>query len=292
MRLRLLVRILQGLVLLAWFAVTGPADAQAVRGAEDGYFFSSDGVRLHYLEAGGMHAHTILLVPGWTTPGWIFATQIRAFSAHYRVIAFDPRGQGTSELARTGYGPARRGQDIGELIAQLGPDPVLLVAWSLGVLDTLAYVHRDSDRHLAGLVLVDNSIGEEPAPVVVDHFASRLPYELRMTRFVRGMFHTRQSEAYLETLTEAMLRTPEFAANELLAYPLPRSYWREAVYSTSKPLLYAIRPIWEGQAENLARRDPQAEIAVFPRAGHALFVDDAGRFDALVEDFIRRRIWP
>ncbi|MCL2429026.1 MAG: alpha/beta hydrolase [Alphaproteobacteria bacterium] len=291
MRPRLLIRILSGL-LLALSAIARPAAAQPVSGAEDRFFLTSDGVRLHYLEAGRAHAHTILLVPGWTTPGWIFTPQIRAFSARYRVIALDPRGQGASELARSGYGPARRGQDIGELIDRLGPAPVLLVGWSLGVLDTLAYVHADGDGRLAGLVLVDNSIGEEPAPAIAEHFRPHLPYELRMSRFVRGMFRTRQSEAYLETLTEAMLRTPESVASALLAYPLPRSYWREAVYSTSKPLLYAIRPIWEGQAENLARRDPAAEIAVFPGAGHALFVDDAGRFDAVVEDFIERRIWP
>ena len=47
----------------------------------------------------------------------------------------------------------------------LGPRPVLLVGWSLGVLDALAYVHTHGDAALAGLVLVDNSVGEEPAPV-------------------------------------------------------------------------------------------------------------------------------
>ena len=38
--------------------------------------------------------------------------------------------------------------------------------------------------------------------------------------------------------------------------------------------------------------DPQAQTAMFPDAGHALFVDDASRFDALLEDFIERRVSP
>ena len=42
--------------------------------------------------------------------------------------------------------------------------PVLLVGWSLGVLDALAYLHAHGDAAVAGLVLVDNSIGEEPPP--------------------------------------------------------------------------------------------------------------------------------
>ena len=45
--------------------------------------------------------------------------------------------------------------------------PVVVVGWSLGVLDTLAYVHTHGDALIAGLVLVDNSVGEEPAPVPV-----------------------------------------------------------------------------------------------------------------------------
>lgn len=290
------LRTLFALLFCALLASLRGAAAQPALLAQSRYLTTSDGVQLHYLEAGPQGAHTILLVPGWTMPGWIFAPQISDFSAHYHVVAFDPRGQGDSEVARTGYEPGRRGQDIGELIARLGPEPVLLLGWSLGVLDSLAYIHEAGDRRIAGLVLVDNSVGEEPAPSdiphVRPHHGPRLPYELRMSRFVRSMFRKPQSEAYLETLTGATLRMPEYAASALLAYPVPRTYWREAVYSTAKPVLYAVRPLWEAQAENLARRHPAAEIAVFPDAGHALFIDDALRFDALMEDFIRRRIWP
>ncbi len=31
---------------------------------------------------------------------------------------------------------------------------------------------------------------------------------------------------------------------------------------------------------------------MFATAGHALFVDEPDRFDAVVEDFINRRVWP
>jgi len=73
---------------------------------------------------------------------------------------------------------------------------------------------------------------------------------------------------------------------------VPRSYWKEAVYSTTKPVLYIVRPGLAAQAHNLALHHPAAEIAVFNDAGHALFVDEADRFNALVADFAQRRIWP
>ncbi len=262
--------------------------------ASDRSFFTSDGVRLHYIEAG--QGHTLVLIPGWTMPAWIWDAQIADFSRHFRVIAFDPRGQGESEAASAGYEPQRRGQDIAELIRQLGPAPVLLVGWSLGVLDALAYVHADGDAHLAGLVLVDNSVGEDPPPALPRHTiaaSSRLlSRETRMRLFVRGMFARPQPAPWLDRLTEACLRTPQDAATALLNYPVPRSFWKEAVYATDRPVLYVVTPRFAGQADSLRRHHPSAEAVVMPRVGHALFVDDPVRFDALLGDFIRRRVWP
>jgi len=260
--------------------------------AEDRYFTTSDGVRLHYLEAG--HGQTIVFVPGWTMPAWIFTPQMETFARRYHVVAFDPRGQGDSAVAPDGYEPGRRGQDIAELISHLGPAPVLLVGWSLGVLDSLAYVHEHGDARIAGLVLIDNSVGEDPPPVPPKHPPHPLkkpPREASMHDFVRAMFARPQPAAYLDRLTEACLRTPAPAAKALLSYPVPRTYWKEAVYSTAKPVLYVVRPRFEAQASNLAAHDPAAESVVWRDVGHALFVDNPEKFDALLQDFIRRRVW-
>ncbi len=282
------------IVLLALLLGTSACNAAALE--RDRYFVASDGTHLHYSEAGTSFSHTIIFVPGWTMPAWIFEPQIQALGRSYHVVAFDPRGQGGSDVPSTGYEPIRRGKDIGELIAQLGRDRVVLVAWSLGVLDTLAYVHTAGDAHLAGLVLVDNSVGEDPPPPVVPHPPGPArpppPHDERMRRFVAGMFRTQRGQAYLDRLTRATLRTPEYAAKALLAYPYPRTYWREAVYATDRPLLYIVRPRWVPQAETLVRNRPGTESEIFTDAGHALFVDEAARFNTIVDRFIHRRIWP
>jgi microsomal epoxide hydrolase len=280
--------LLWSLLLLA--AVPAAADS----GVRSRFFTSSDGVRLHFLEAGPPTAHTLVLVPGWTMPAWIFDPQLAALSAKYHVVAFDPRGQGDSDVAPSGYEPVRRGQDIAELIDKLGPQPVAVLGWSLGVLDTLAYVHTHGDARIAALILVDNSIGENPAPVPHPPAPRRapVPREVAVRRFVTSMFRQRPSEEYIDELTEASLRTPPAASAALLSYPVPRTYWREAVYSTSKPILYAVRPAFAAQADNLERNDPAAETVVFENAGHAMFVDDPAGFDAMVSGFLHRRVWP
>lgn len=279
---------------LAVLALVGVHPAAAQDAVQSRYFLTSDGVRLHYLEAGPATGHTIVFIPGWTMPAWIWQPQIRAFAPHYHVVAFDPRGQGDSAAPSWGYEPARRSQDIAELVSGLAPVPVLLVGWSLGVLDTLAYVRAHGDLMVAGLVLVDNSVGEDPAPPPrLHHPRPVMPHAIAMHRFVAGMFLHKPSESYLDRLTEATLHTPEAASRALLAYPVPRTYWRDAIYSTEKPVLYVVRPGWLAeQATNLAHNRPGTQIAVFPGAGHALFVDDAARFNALLAGFITRTVWP
>jgi non-heme chloroperoxidase len=285
--MRLLVLVAASL----WLCLGSHALAQG----RDRFFVTSDGVRLHYLESGPPTARTLVFVPGWTMPAWIWVAQIQAFSNRYHVIAFDPRGQGESGVPASGYEPVRRGQDISELLTQLGAGRVVVVAWSLGVLDTLAAIHIGGDRMIAGLVLVDNSVGEEPAPVF--HPAPRRKgpppsRDVAMRQFVKAMFARPQPDFFLEKLTETCLRTPEYASRALLSYPVPRSYWREAVYATQVPLLYMVRPRWVEQGQNLLRNRPNTELDVFTDAGHALFIDDAARFDRDLDSFLRRRVWP
>lgn len=284
------------LILLLLSGVTAVAQPAAVpSGVTDHFFLSSDGVRLHYLEAGPPASHTLVFVPGWTMPAWIWTPQILAFSRHYHVIAFDPRGQGDSAIPRTGYEPVRRGRDIADLLRHVGARRVVIVAWSLGVLDTLACIHVAGDRDLAGLVLVDNSVGEEPPPVYHPLPPRRGPppnHAVAMRQFVRSMFRHAPPTPYLDRLTQATLRTPENASRLLLAYPEPRSYWKEALYSTKIPALYIVRPRWVAQGRNLVRNRPNTEMEVFENAGHALFVDESARFNSVTEQFLRTQIWP
>ncbi len=274
------------------------ASGDAVEAAESRSFITSDGARLHYLEAGPSDARTVVFVPGWTMPAWIFDRQIAALDDRFHVLALDPRGQGESEVTRFGYAHERRGRDIGELIEHAAAGPVVLVGWSLGVLDSLAYLADAGDDRIAGLVLIDNSIGEAPAPrpaAAPRSVAPRsepTPEERRAMRaaFVSGMFAHDPGADYRARLTAQALRMTVEDERRLLAYDVPRAYWRAAVHSTDRPVLYIVRPRWREQGENLIGTHADASMTVFENAGHALFVDEAERFNAVLIDFLDHRV--
>ena len=101
-------------------------DAATEVQARSGHFTTSDGVGLHYLEAGA--GSTLVFVPGWTMPAEVWEPQMRHFAATHHVVALDPRGHGRSEKPAHGYYPSRRGQDIGELLEHLGGEPAVIVS--------------------------------------------------------------------------------------------------------------------------------------------------------------------
>ncbi len=264
--------------------------APAAAAASSRVFRTSDGVRLHYLVAGS--GPTLAIIPGWCMPAWIFGPQLEALSGRFRVAVLDPRGQGRSDIPRSGYEPARRGRDVTEFVAELGEPRLVLAGWSLGVLDVLSSLNAAGDARLAGLLLIDNSIGEgDPPPPRSGNFFRNL--RTRRAETVRGfcasMFRTPREPAYLDALARDAQRMAVEDSIRLLSYPRPRAFWRETLYGTRRPILYAVRPNFRTQAELLAQRHPSAEVDIYDSAGHALFVDEAARFNAAADRFLRQR---
>ena len=266
------------------------------------WFHSSDGVRLHYLEAGAAHAAsggapTLVFVPGWTMPAWIWQAQIEHFAPRFRVLAFDPRGQGQSAIAKTGYDHVRRAADIAELLAAAGTGTnVVLVGWSLGVLEALQFVHDarqagTTTAPLRGLVLVDNSVGVGDPPAGDPSFFTRLRTKRRATvsGFVTAMFKRPREPRWLAELTNAALHTPLQASIDLLRQPRPREFWRDALLATREPMLYLYTPRFAQQGEIVRAHLPgNLETHLFAEAGHALFVDEAAAFNEILERFVLR----
>jgi non-heme chloroperoxidase len=272
-----------GLLLLM---MTTSSAAQPIRRS----FQTTDGVTLSFLEAGSEHGSeiNIVLVPGWLMPGRIWQNQINDFSRTYHTLALDPRGQGESQVASSGYTAERRATDLNELL--LKRSNVLLIGWSLGGIEALQYVHMFGADHLAGLVLVDSSVGEEPAPGSSGGFKDNLRRDRDKTlrEFMRAIFAKPRPEHELAELVRGAERLPVEDSLALLDYPFERAHWRNIVRRFQKPLLYAVTPQYEQQAANLKKNRPGTQVELFKKAGHALFVDEPQRFNAVIRKFAVR----
>jgi len=228
------------------------------------HFRTSDGVELHYLEAGS--GPTLVFVPGWTMPAEIWEHQILHFASTYRVVALDPRGQGRSEKPTYGYHPSRRALDIGELLGHLGSEPAILVGWSLGMQEVLVYAHEFGTEAIRAAVLVDHPI-EFNAEGLMSRFISLQVERVEWTRdFIKAIHRSPQSDEYLEAMTQAALSTPTNAAammiaNLILMGPTDLSPMLDAV---DRPLLFvASSQEWAvTAAEEVSEGWPEVKVAV------------------------------
>jgi microsomal epoxide hydrolase len=250
-------------------------------------FQTSDGVFLSVIESGVNEKArlAIALIPGWCMPTWLWQAQLDALSAHYPVTALDPRGQGESDVPDHGYNFERRATDIHEFLKPY--QNVLLVGWSLGALEVLEYVRRFGEDKLAGMVLVDSSVGELPVPPPGGTFLQSLREDRDkvLDGFVREMVAKPRPESEISALLQDVKRMSLDNSIALLSSGIPREHWKEIAHAFKKPLLYVVTPQFEAQARNLEKNRPGTRVEVFSDAGHALFADETERFNALILDF-------
>lgn len=259
------------------------------------YFQSSDGIKLHYLDAG--KGKTLIFIPGWTMPASIWEKQIIYFSKRYHVIAFDPRSQGLSEIATKGHNSERRARDIEELISHLDSDSVVVIGWSLGVCEVLSYMKLFGEKKVSGVVLVDNSIGEGPPGKGKGKGKNNLINMMKTDRFkatylfVKSMYKKQHDEEYYKYITYQAMKTPTKIAHDLLINLYPRDVWKETIDNLRLPLLYVVTSKFRSQANILKNIKPEAWTEVFDSAGHALFVDEEERFNTLLLKFLTEKVW-
>ncbi|MGB6803338.1 MAG: alpha/beta hydrolase, partial [Candidatus Sulfotelmatobacter sp.] len=186
---------------------------------KSGFIKTSDGVRIHYLEAG--RGRPIVFIPGWTMPAWIWQKQIDEFSKHYHVIAVDPRSQGESDKPNYGHMPETRSRDYKELVDQLGLKHPVLVGWSMACGELIKYVEQFGTDNVGGLVLVDGFLSDKPSPdmfIGISGWMNQLQEDRQKQAdgFVRSMYKKPQPEDYLKRVIDASIRVPADTAVVLI----------------------------------------------------------------------------
>jgi non-heme chloroperoxidase len=251
-----------------------------------------DGVRIRYLENGKGRGPTLLFVPGWMMTAEIWEQQMARFAPTHHVVAIDPRSQGQSSKTSEGLYPSARARDLKRVIDQLKLAPVVLVGWSMGVSEVALFVDQFGTEDVAGIVLVDQSLGGDPNPervlAVVQWLGEVQADRAKATAdFVRSMYKRPQPDAYFLKVTREALATPTSAAVALFVGSIASSSGA-ALEKIDKPTLivYASSAVSNPAYEQMQKRIAGSRLERFENAGHALFVDEADRFNTLLDEFL------
>ncbi len=138
----------------------------------DNYWWSNDGLRLHYRDyAGDPSRPPIICIPGLTRNARDFEGVAERLASEWRLICVDLRGRGESAYAKDPmtYVPLTYLQDMEALIRTLELGRFALFGTSLGGLVTMLLAMSDNSR-LAGALI--NDIGPVIEEQGIDHIRS------------------------------------------------------------------------------------------------------------------------
>jgi pimeloyl-ACP methyl ester carboxylesterase len=149
------------------------AGLRAARGLEvrEGFFTASDGVKIHYIEAG--RGSPVVLIHGYTGTAqgnWFSNGVAEALVKNHRVVAIDCRGHGKSEKPRdpAKYGP-QMATDVLELMDHLKIDKAHVHGYSMGGLIVTQLLATAPER------FVTASYGGSGVPEVEEKYKSEVP---------------------------------------------------------------------------------------------------------------------
>lgn len=267
---------------------------------------SSDGVQLAYVESGDPAGRPVVLVAGFKAAATSWHYQVKPLArAGFRVIAFDRRGHGRSEIGpKGGNTMARHGADIGELIEQLGLADVTLVGQSMGgnAIWALLSSGADAAANVGRIVIVDQTpkmlndddwaygFYDFDASNADTCFATGIPDPGRFPAKSKGLVRIARVLSALELPKGGK---PSFTGAELeLLHDHAMADWRPAVAAAAVPVLFvagAESEFWpSAHAAASAALNPLASSAVIERDGHAANIEQPAAFNRGLLAFLAR----
>jgi len=280
MKTRLVVALLSALTVSNLIAQTAKSD----------FFTTSDGIRIHYLDSGS--GRSVVLIPGWTMPAWIWQKQIDELSKKYRVITVDPRSQGESDKPTFGHLLETRSRDYKELVDHLALKQPVLVGWSMACAELVKYAEQFGTQNVGGVVMVDGFLSEKLSPemfAMISGWMNQLQQDRRKQAdgFVRSMFKKPQSDAYLQSLVDASVQVPADTAALLTYNMIAVPDFSPGLAKITRPVLFVYQPESQMSADFLKLRlGDKLKLERFDGDGHALFVDEPQKFNHVLEEFI------
>jgi 3-oxoadipate enol-lactonase len=260
-----------------------------------------NGVHLHYESYGNGFPLVLAYGLGGNTGLW--AGQIEAFSRHYHVILWDPRGHGQSDSPpqREYYSLQISAEDLRGLLDHLGITHASIGGQSMGggIAARFAVTYPDQ---VAALLIIDSASASGVPMSAAMRAMRENTIELAETQGMAAVAdYIMTANPNLRTQAEASpearqrLRqmfldlNPTGYANTIRAM-LTESFPTERLSTLRMPTLVLVGdadPVLES-ARWTHQQIPGARLVILPQAGHLSNLDAPEAFNASVLDFLRQ----
>jgi pimeloyl-ACP methyl ester carboxylesterase len=264
---------------------------------------TDDGVKLYYEESGA--GTPVVFVHEFAGDHRSWEPQRRHFARRYRCIAYNARGYPPSDVPAdpARYSQARARDDVLAVLDGLGVERAHIVGHSMGAFAALHFVMAHSARALS-LTIVGGGYGAHPAQYSGFQDECRAHAALiqreGMARFAATYGHNptrvqlqnkdaRRFARFLRRLSE---HSALGSANTLLGYLAQRP----SLYDLTREMARIDVPtlILAGDEEEpcleaclmMKRVIPKAGLAIVPRSGHGLNLEEPALFNRLLGRFL------
>ena len=264
---------------------------------------ADDGVKLHYEEAGS--GTPLLFVHEFAGDHRSWESQLRHFSRRYRCIAYNARGYPPSDVPEEfeRYSQEWARDDARAVLDRLGIDKAHVVGLSMGAFATLHFGLAYPERALS---ITTAGVGSGAPPADYAKFqadsrenAKRI-LEKGMGEFAATYGHgparvqlkRKDPRGFAEFVRHLAEHSARGSANTMLGYQGRRpSLWdlEGALRAMRVPTLIVAGDedvITLEASLFLKRTIPRAGLAMLPRTGHLMNLEEPTLFNRIVEDFL------
>lgn len=255
----------------------------------------ANGVELFYDLTGPEDAPVVVFSTSVGATLEMWDPQVRAFADRFRLLRYDTRGHGRSQVVDRPTSIEELADDLAGLLDALGIGRAHLVGLSLGGMTGQALALRHPDK-LASLVLLATSAYLPPAEAWTQRAATvRAQGMEAIADVVMGRWFTR---AFKERSPAVIAETRKrFVANDANGYAICCEAIRDmdlrpAIGAIMTPTLILAgaddqaTPV--AMMEDIRVRIPDAELVIVPRTAHLLNIEQAGIVNAHLGAFLAR----
>jgi sigma-B regulation protein RsbQ len=249
---------------------------------------AKDGVPIQY-SVQGKGEPALVFVHCWSCDRHLWDNQVPAFAKNHRVVTIDLPGHGESGQGRKNWSIESYADDVNTVITKLKLKRVILIGSSMGGPIALEATRRVPDR-VVGIVPVDTLHDVESTldPKVLEDVMKQLraDYKVAVTGFLNQLFFSPSTPAAVKSriLSEVTARPPELSISIL-----------EGIFKySSAPALREVKvPIrainGDMNPTNLEvnrKYAPLFDVVIIKGSGHYPMLEQPGRFNELLADFI------